>query len=75
KHYKKVNIDLGELKYYLLYLSIGDLKGSIIAKYINTELIKMVFAILLFGSGILMIIYKDNKVIKLTRSARYSIFR
>ncbi|ABO47098.1 sulfite exporter TauE/SafE family protein [Francisella tularensis] len=74
KHYKKGNIDLGELKYYLLYLSIGALIGSIIAKYINTELLKMVFAILLFGSGIWMILYNDNKVIKLPRSARYSIF-
>lgn len=74
KHYRKGNIHLGELKYYLVYLSIGALVGSIVAKHINTDLLKIVFAILLFGSGIWMILHNDNKVVKLPRSARYSIF-
>ncbi|MBK2092461.1 sulfite exporter TauE/SafE family protein [Francisella philomiragia] len=74
KHYRKGNIHLGELKYYLVYLSIGALVGSIVAKHINTDLLKIVFAILLFGSGIWMILHNDNKVVKLPRSVRYSIF-
>ncbi|ASG68669.1 hypothetical protein CDV26_09945 [Francisella halioticida] len=74
KHYRKGNIHLGKLKYYLIYLAIGAILGSIIAKYINTDLLKMIFAILLFGSGIWMILHNDNKIVKLPRSARYGIF-
>lgn len=32
------------------------------------------FALLLFDSGVWMILHNDNKVVKLSRSARYSIF-
>lgn len=37
-------------------------------------MLKIVFAILLFGSGIWMILHNDNKIINLTRSAKYTIF-
>lgn len=74
KHYRRGNIHLGELKYYLLYLAIGSILGGFIAKYINTDLLKIIFAFLLFGSGIWMISHNDNKVIRLPRTSRYSIF-
>ncbi|API86215.1 sulfite exporter TauE/SafE family protein [Francisella uliginis] len=74
KHYRKGNINLWELKYYLIYLAVGAILGAIIAKYINTGLLKIIFAFLLFGSGVWMILHNDNKIIKLPKASRYSIF-
>ena len=73
KHWRKGNIIIGELKYYLIALSIGAVIGGIIVKHIDTVLLKHIFSIILILSGIWMILHNDSKVVKLSGKVAYPI--
>ena len=73
KHYRKGNINLGELKYYLIALAIGAVIGGIIVKHIDNQLLKHIFSVILILSGIWMILHNDSKIVKLSAKIAYPI--
>lgn len=73
KHQRKGNIQIGELKYYLIVLAIGAVIGGLIVKHIDTVLLKHIFSIILVLSGIWMILHNDSKVVKLPPKVAYPI--
>ncbi|MGQ4002494.1 sulfite exporter TauE/SafE family protein [Francisellaceae bacterium CB300] len=73
KHWRKGNINLGELKYYLVALAIGAVIGALIVKHIDTVLLKHIFSIILVLSGIWMILHNDSKIVKLSTKIAYPI--
>ncbi len=73
KHLKKGNIDIGELKYYLLFLALGSVIGGFIVKNIDASMLKHIFASILFLSGIWMLLHNDTKIIKMPRIIEYAI--
>lgn len=73
KHWRKGNIVIGELKYYLIALAIGAVVGALIVKSIDTALLKYIFSGVLILSGIWMILHNDSKIIKLPMIIAYPI--
>ena len=73
KHYRKGNINLGELKYYLVALAIGAVIGGVIVKHIDTQLLKHIFSVILVLSGVWMILHNDSKIVKLSAKIAYPI--
>jgi len=73
KHQRKGNIHLGQLKPYLVFLAIGSIVGAVIVRYIDANMLKYIFAILLILSGIWMIFHNDNKIVNIPKKAEYSI--
>ena len=53
---------------------IKETKQNAYAHYIQRLMVLGNFALLLFDSGVWMILHNDNKVVKLSISGRYSIF-
>lgn len=73
KHWRKGNINLGELKYYLVALAIGAVIGALIVKHIDTVLLKHIFSIILVLSGIWMILHNNSKIVKLPAKIAYPV--
>ena len=73
KHYKNKNLKIFEIKYYLVFLVVGYILGSIIVKHIDTVLLKYIFSIILFISGLWMVFHNDNKIVNLPVIVKYPI--
>jgi uncharacterized membrane protein YfcA len=64
KHHKNKNLNLFEIRYYIIYLIIGYILGSFIVKHIDTVILKHVFSVILLLSGLWMIFHNDKKPVK-----------
>ena len=73
KHYKNKNLKIFEIKYYLVFLVVGYILGSIIVKHMDTVLLKYIFSIILFISGLWMVFHNDNKIVNLPVIVKYPI--
>ncbi|QLE79979.1 sulfite exporter TauE/SafE family protein [Francisella sp. Scap27] len=73
KHLRRGNIQIGELKYYLIALAIGSVVGGVLVKHIDTALLKHIFSVILILSGIWMILHNDSKIVKLPGTVAYPV--
>lgn len=73
KHYKNKNLKIFEIKYYLVFLVVGYILGSIIVKHIDTVLLKYIFSIILFISGLWMVFHNDSQIMNLPVIVKYPI--
>jgi uncharacterized membrane protein YfcA len=72
KHLKNKTIQFDKhLIRYLIFFFIGAVIGALLVKHLDTQLIKKIFVILLFGSGFWMLFNKDGSLLKIPRFLEY----